>query len=164
MNRWNCKPCEIFTLNFANSLYFISHTGISSPTHTPLSLASTWARWPGQLFMPASCNSCHRWTSLPHHSSECFRAMLLLLQPVLFCDWSFLFLNDQCDFSQPHTVCSVFSRQKLENNNQNYLKKEGEAPKQVTIGQSHIISLNWFLFLVGTLMSCKYHNKEKFKK
>lgn len=28
-----------------------------------------WARWPGQLFMPASCNFCHWWTSLPHPSS-----------------------------------------------------------------------------------------------
>lgn len=118
MNRWNCKPCEIFTLNFANSLYFISHTGISSPTHTPLSLARTYlfpqaAEQGGQ----GSCSCLPPAipvTDGPHcHTTP----QLLLLQPVLFCDWSFLFLKDQCDFSQPHTVCSVFSRQKLENNN-----------------------------------------------
>lgn len=105
---------------------FISHTGISSPTHTLLSL---WPEHNGFLRLPSKVAKGRCWclppaisvTDVPHcHTTP----QLLLLQPVLFCDWNFLFLNGQCDFSQSHTLCSAFSRQKLENNDKNYLKKE----------------------------------------
>lgn len=117
-----------------------------------------WARWPGQLFMPASCNFCHWWTLLPHPSS-------VFTSPVSLILWLEFSLSQWPVWFFPiwYWKCSAFSRQKLENNYENHLKKEVAAPKQMTIGHTHVISLTSFLFLVRTLelpSSCKYHNRE----
>lgn len=90
-----------FLPSISLTLCFISHTGISSPAHTALSLAR--AQWFPQAAKQGGQDCCSYLppaisvTDGPHcHTTP----QLLLLQPVLFCDWNCLFLNGQCDFSQ----------------------------------------------------------------
>lgn len=121
--RWHYKPCEFFTLNFTDSLLHFSYWDFFTCPHCSLFGQSTMvssgcqARWPGLLFIPSSCNFCHWWTSLPHHSS-------VITSPASFILWLELPLSQWPVWFFPiWCLYSAFPRQKLENNSQNYLNK-----------------------------------------